>query len=136
MKDKDCNLLEEAYRKVYVKETVDIESLAKQDPREMEGTSSSEESMNTDQNELSLEEKIFDAVDQNLEDISYKEYAHAVTSVFKKIFANEMINREFVNEIEKDLGIDYHSNPRVKNLKKYEPSDVLADPFGKHEPIN
>lgn len=99
MNKKDINLLAEAYG--LVKEAMDIEDLAKQDPREMEGTSSSEESMNMNQNESNLEKDILDAVMKSTSDVNYKEFALAVGNVFKEVYSNKLINDEFISELAK-----------------------------------
>lgn len=99
MNKKDINLLAEAYSSV--KEAVDIEDLARQDSREMEGTSSSEESMEMNQNESSLEKDILDAVMKSVSDVNYKDFALAVGNVFKKVYSNELINDEFISELAK-----------------------------------
>jgi hypothetical protein len=101
MNKKDINLLSEAYGKV--QEAVDVEDLAKQDPREMEGTSSSEEAMNTDQNEVSLEKEILNVVMKQSSDVNYKEFARAIASVYKEVYSNQLINDDFIAEIAKNI---------------------------------
>jgi hypothetical protein len=101
MNKKDINLLSEAYGKV--QEAMDIEDLAKQDPREMEGTSSSEEALNMDQNEVSLDKELLNVVMKQSSDVNYKEFARAIASVYKEVYSNKLINDEFVAEIAKNI---------------------------------
>lgn len=99
MKNKDAKLLAEAYTKI--KQAVNIEDLARQEPQEMEGTSGSEESfIDTENNDL--ENAITVAIEKYDPEINYKKFASIVSSIIKDQFGQHLKD-EFIQELQKNF---------------------------------